>query len=180
MSKKSFCLVQILIVTMVIIGLLANTYAWSDRGRESGNKLALNYESVVNGNTAIISSSNIVCNTDEVALGMPVTVVNGDVFGCSAMVSNPVDGLRTNVSLFVKLTKPTEGSAVNNVIVNVSRPTIEEEMQSVVFDDNGTAWLRVVTSCEIEPGINDMLFEWTIEICDGGVFIIDDIALEYF
>ena len=195
MSRKSFYFMQILIVAMVIIGLLVNTYAWSERGGAIGNALKLTYTAPINGDTAEIVSTEIngtfSGNHKTITFDHAELVAYGDVYNCKAYISNnEIGALSCNVSLYVKIYNPklsvgdgAEGdsvSQVNNVLIRVNHPTRETEEQLVKYDDLGYGWLRVVTSCEIAPGTQDMLFEWNIEFLDGGTFIINDIVLEYF
>ena len=173
MSKKRFCYLQILIVAMMVVGLLANTYAWSDRGAQSGSKLSLNYESVVNGCTATAQTYRVVDGVEElVESNAAFQVSDGDVLTFKTVVTNTESGaVLSNVSLLLK-----EVTFVSTFTVRVSAPTHEfREYSGGVVSD----WVRVVPSCEVGAG-ETQTFEWAIEITGSGELTIGEIVLENF
>lgn len=175
MNKKNFCLVQILIVSMLVICLLANTFAWSDRGSDYGNILELtSYSAPVNGSTAKASTFLITEEGNRLVSenGMTIEVSPGMVLDFETLVLNPDDGVSSNVSLFLRF-----ADAYEPVFdVRVYRPT--HEFREYV---GNTDWYRVVTSCEVNPG-DEITFEWSLVFKSYGELILNDsnIVLEFF
>ena len=174
MSKKNFCLVQILIVSMLVICLLANTFAWSDRGSDYGNRLELEYSAPING-ASVTGSTYMITELGDLLIdetGVTIEVSAGMILDFETIVINPKDGVSSNVSLFLKLADAYEPA----FDIRVSQPTHEFREYAGNSD-----WYRVVTSCEVNPG-DEMTFEWSLIFKSSGVLILNDsnIVLEFF
>lgn len=181
MSKKNFCLLQILIASILVVSLLANTYAWSDRGSQWGSKLTLNYNSVVNGK---IDADKVVTyligSEEDVAItSFQEQVSDGQVINFKTVVTNTGTN-PCNVSLLLK-----EVSYALGFTVRVSDPTHEYRVYENVLSND---WVRVVPSCEVpaREEVNGELipgkieFRWSIEVIGSGELTIGEFVLENF
>lgn len=189
MSKRNFWLLQILIVSMMVVCLLSNTFAWSDRGKGYGNKLELDYSSTVNGTSADIATTEVYMtqgdywaplideNTGESRI---YSVSAGEELRFRTIVHNHFDGaVPCNVSLFLDLGE----TYLPDFTLRVIRPTCEERVVSYP-----TGWIRVFTSCHIDvldvvDGVPEqVVYEWVLIFNGAGEFTIDDnnIKLKHF
>ena len=185
MSKRNFCALQVLIAVMVIVLLLANTYAWSDRDSWDGNvnQIELNYISSVNGRNSakaktypvidgvVDYGSEIITQGDAT---YSVSVSANEVLRFVTVVTNEstdsIPAVTSNVSLLLK------NVSLSDFTVRVSSPTHEYADYEITNVNN---WIRVVPSCEIPAG-ETVEFEWSIEFKDQFQFEIGDIVLAGF
>ena len=168
MSKKSFCILQIMIAVMVIVAILANTYAWADRGSKSGNKLSLDYKSSVNGST-VTAVTRIVGSEEIIDFGAEYNVSVGELLRFETVLTN-TGAVPCNVSLFLK-----EATCVVGFTVRVSEPMTEYHE----YNDAVRGWVRVLSSCQIEA-YDTVVLHWSIELASASRFSISGIVLEHF
>ena len=202
MSKRNFCLLQILIAVTLIFGLLVNTYAWADRGEASGSTLTLNYSASVNGSAATAQTTFLDGNT--VLEGeFSRTVSAGDVLHFETVIDNAdEDAVTSNVSLFLKALSFIGDSGSSNVrqgdvlftVALVRQIADDADQQTenkpareyfelrVTHDGaavEGDDFARILSSYEIGAGDTET-FAWTIEFEYGGTFEFDSVVLEHF
>ena len=169
MSKKNFCILQVLIMIMVIVAILVNTYAWADHhGSESGNMLSLNYNAFVNG-SSVTAVTRLVGSEETINDGAEYNLTAGEVLRFETVLTN-AGAVPCNVSLFLK-----EVTCVVGFTVRVIKPTHEYR----VYDDAVNEWVRVVPSSQIEPW-DTVTFQWTIELESAGRFSLGAVVLEHF
>jgi hypothetical protein len=201
-SKRNFCLLQILIAVTLIIGLLVNTYAWADRGEASGSKLSLTYSASVNGSTATAQTTFLDDNAASEGK-FSRTVSAGDVLHFETVIDNADENAVTsNVSLFLKALSFIGDSGSSNVrqgdvlftVALVRQIADDADQQTenkpareyfelrVTHDGaavEGADFARILSSYEIGAGDTET-FAWSIEFEYGGVFEFDSVVLEHF
>jgi hypothetical protein len=201
-SKRNFCLLQILIAVTLIICLLVNTYAWADRGEASGSKLSLNYSASVNGSKATAQTTFL--DGNAVLEGkFSRTVSAGDVLHFETVIDNADEkAVTSNVSLFLKALSFIGDSGSSNVrkgdvlftVALVRQIADDADQQTenkpareyfelrVTHDGaavEGDDFARILSSYEIGAGDTET-FAWSIEFEYGGVFEFDSVVLEHF
>ena len=205
MSKRNFCLLQILIAVTLIFGLLVNTYAWADRGEASGSTLTLNYSASVNGSAATAQTTFL--DDNAVSEGkFSRTVSAGDVLHFETVIDNidnaDENAVTSNVSLFLKALSFIGDSGSSNVrqgdvlftVALVRQIADDADQQTenkpareyfelrVTHDGaavEGDDFARILSSYEIGAGDTET-FAWTIEFEYGGTFEFDSVVLEHF
>jgi hypothetical protein len=204
-SKRNFCLLQILIAVTLIFGLLVNTYAWADRGEASGSKLSLNYSASVNGSKATAQTTFL--DGNAVLEGkFSRTVSAGDVLHFETVIDNidnaDENAVTSNVSLFLEALSFIGDSGSSNVrqgdvlftvalvrqIAGDADQQTENKSAREYFElrvtNDGTAvegakFARILSSYEIGAGDTET-FAWSIEFEYGGTFEFDSVVLEHF
>ncbi len=202
MSKRNFCLLQILIAVTLVICLLVNTYAWADRGEASGSTLTLNYSASVNGSKATAQTTFL--DGNAVLEGkFSRTVSAGDVLHFETVIDNAdEDAVTSNVSLFLEALSFIGDSGSSNVragdvlftvalvrqIADDADQQTENKSAREYFElrvtHDGTAvegadFARILSSYEIGAGDTET-FAWSIEFEYGGTFEFDSVVLEHF
>lgn len=202
MSKRNFCLLQILIAVTLIICLLVNTYAWADRGEASGSTLTLNYSASVNGSKATPQTTFL--DDNAVLEGkFSRTVSAGDVLHFETVIDNADENAVTsNVSLFLEALSFIGDSGSSNVrqgdvlftVALVRQIADDADQQTenksareyfelrVTHDGaavEGDDFARILSSYEIGAGDTET-FAWSIEFEYGGTFEFDSVVLEHF
>ena len=205
MSKRNFCLLQILIAVTLIICLLVNTYAWADRGEASGSKLTLHYIASLNGSTATAQTTFL--DDNAVLEGkFSRTVSAGDVLHFETVIDNidhaDENAVTSNVSLFLEALSFIGDSGSSNVrqgdvlftVALVRQIADDADQQTenksareyfelrVTHDGaavEGDDFARILSSYEIGAGDTET-FAWSIEFEYGGVFEFDSVVLEHF
>ena len=169
MSKKRFCIMQILIAIMLILAILANTYAWAEGGSEAGYKLSLNYEAAVNGST-VTAETYLVGTVESINEGAEYKLSESGTLQFETVLTN-TGSVPCNISLFLR-----NVICVAGFTVRVSSPGFESyDFDDVVVYD----WIRVVSSCHIGAG-ETITVQWCVDISAAAEFTIGAVTLEHF
>lgn len=182
MNKRSFILLQFAVVTAIVIAMIGNTYSWSVRPSQLGHELALEYSTVINGNSASgvtysgaydAQAGEIVYDPDAVS-SKGATVAAGEKWYFKTAVQNPTDSVATNVSLYAKLISYS-AELEGNYYVGVTTP-INTHRTYTPTSTNTVEWAPIVTQYEVGVGAQTVI-EWYIEFNAAGSFAIDGLYL---
>lgn len=182
MNKRSFILLQFAVGIALVIAMIGSTYSWADRPSQLGNEIALEYSTVINGNSATGNtySGTYDEQTGEIVYGnAPISsnsanVVKGDKWYFKTVIQNPVGSVATNVSLYAKLISYS-AALEGKYYIGVTTP-VNSHRTYEATSKNTVEWAPIVSQYEVGKSAHAVI-EWYVEFDEAGSFTIDGLYL---
>ena len=182
MNKKSFILLQFVVLIALAVAMISNTYSWAVRPSQLGNEIALEYSTVINGNRATGATYSGIYDEqigeivyDSVSVSSKnANVAAGDKWYFKTVIQKPADSVATNVSLYAKLISYS-AELEGDYYVGVTTPMNSHRTYKAT-SVNTVEWAPIVSQYEVRQNTQATI-EWYIEFNDAGSFTIDGLYL---